>query len=201
MMEISFWTVIIAICNIVFCIVFTGAICYLFFLLVKALKKYINTKEVREEKSVIRKSLGEVLKENRIRCKMTHNEVMFLYSMLNDKHTELTNYAGNLAQLAIHLEELQENIQKTLKNSDGILKAVQEPPVQAEPADREPMAEEQPNQLAWASQEAEEAAGNHNQKILAMYKEGKDAVEIARELGLGVGEVRLVIGLFREEEM
>ena len=58
MMEISFWTVIIAICNIVFCIVFTGAICYLFFLLVKALKKYINTKEVREEKSVIRKSLG-----------------------------------------------------------------------------------------------------------------------------------------------
>jgi phosphomevalonate kinase len=31
----------------------------------------------------------------------THNEVMFLYSMLNDKHTELTNYAGNLAQLAI----------------------------------------------------------------------------------------------------
>ena len=131
----------------------------------------------------------------------THNEVMFLYSMLNDKHTELTNYAGNLAQLAIHLDELQENIQKTLKNSDGILKAVQEPPVQAEPADREPMAEEQPNQLAWASQEAEEAAGNHNQKILAMYKEGKDAVEIARELGLGVGEVRLVIGLFREEEM
>ena len=75
MMEISFWTVIIAICNIVFCIVFTGAICYLFFLLVKALKKYINTKEVREEKSVIRKSLGEVLKENRIRCKMTQEFV------------------------------------------------------------------------------------------------------------------------------
>ena len=65
----------IAICNIVFCIVFTGAICHLFFLLVKALKKYINTKEVREEKSVIRKSLGEVLKENRIRCKMTQEFV------------------------------------------------------------------------------------------------------------------------------
>ena len=44
----------------------------------------------------------------------THNEVMFLYSMLNDKHSELTKYAGNLAQLAIHLEELQENIEKTV---------------------------------------------------------------------------------------
>ena len=56
----------------------------------------------------------------------THNEVMFLYSMLNDKHSELTKYAGNLAQLAIHLEELQENIQKTVSESDDILQKVRE---------------------------------------------------------------------------
>ena len=42
---------------------------------------------------------------------------------------------------------------------------------------------------------------NHNQMILDMYRNGKDAVEIAKELGLGVGEVKLVIGLFREEEL
>lgn len=65
----------IVILYIVFYIAVVGAICYLFFLLVKALKKYINTKEVREEKSVIRKSLGEVLRENRIRCKMTQEFV------------------------------------------------------------------------------------------------------------------------------
>ena len=41
----------------------------------QGIEKYINTKEVREEKSVIRKSLGEVLKENRIRCKMTQEFV------------------------------------------------------------------------------------------------------------------------------
>ena len=56
----------------------------------------------------------------------THNEVMFLYSMLNDKHSELTKYAGNLAQLAINLEELQENIQNTVAHSDDILNRVQE---------------------------------------------------------------------------
>lgn len=55
----------------------------------------------------------------------THNEVMFLYSMLNDKHSELTKYAGNLAQLAIHLEELEENIQNTVEQSDAILDTVQ----------------------------------------------------------------------------
>lgn len=42
---------------------------------------------------------------------------------------------------------------------------------------------------------------NHNQMILEKYRDGKSAIEIAKELGLGVGEVRLVIGLFREEEL
>lgn len=42
---------------------------------------------------------------------------------------------------------------------------------------------------------------NHNQRILNMYRDGKTAVDIAKELGLGVGEVKLVIGLFREEEL
>jgi len=39
---------------------------------------------------------------------------------------------------------------------------------------------------------------NHNQQILELYKEGKDTVTIAKELNLGVGEVKLVIGLFEE---
>ena len=38
---------------------------------------------------------------------------------------------------------------------------------------------------------------NNNQKILDLYNEGKSNLEIAKELGLGIGEVRLVIDLFR----
>ena len=48
---------------------------YLFVLVVKALRKYINSKEVREEKELIKKSLAEILKENRVRCKMTQEFV------------------------------------------------------------------------------------------------------------------------------
>ncbi len=68
-------TVLFAILYLVFVIAVIGAAVYLFWLLVRALKKYINSKEVREEKKVIRKSLGEVLKENRLRCKMTQEFV------------------------------------------------------------------------------------------------------------------------------
>lgn len=39
--------------------------------------------------------------------------------------------------------------------------------------------------------------GNNNQKILALYERGMQVVDIARELNLGVGEVQLVIDLFK----
>ena len=39
---------------------------------------------------------------------------------------------------------------------------------------------------------------NHNPPILRLYKSGKDIVEIAKELGLGKGEVKLVIDLYNE---
>lgn len=38
---------------------------------------------------------------------------------------------------------------------------------------------------------------NNNDKILRMYKEGMSNVDIAKKLGLGVGEVKLVINLFK----
>ena len=42
-----------------------------------------------------------------------------------------------------------------------------------------------------------EAPANNNDKILAMADQGMDTVEIAKALGLGVGEVKLVLDLFR----
>ena len=61
-----FLTVTVALLYCFFWIAVAGAAVYLFVLVVRALKKYINTKEIREEKKSIRKSLGEVLKENRM---------------------------------------------------------------------------------------------------------------------------------------
>ena len=48
---------------------------YLFILLVKALRKYLHSRETMKEKSVLKESLGVTLKEHRIRCKMTQEFV------------------------------------------------------------------------------------------------------------------------------
>ena len=48
---------------------------YITVLIIKALRKYVNSGETRKEKAVLRKSLGEAIKEHRIRCQMTQEFV------------------------------------------------------------------------------------------------------------------------------
>ena len=47
----------------------------LLILVFKALRKYLNDSPQRQEETILRKSLGEVLKEHRTRCAMTQEFV------------------------------------------------------------------------------------------------------------------------------
>ncbi len=64
--------------TVIMSVIFIAAIAlfvYFLRLVIKALKTYIRSKEVREEKSKAAKSLGEVLKQHRTECKMTQEFV------------------------------------------------------------------------------------------------------------------------------
>ncbi len=125
----------------------------------------------------------------------THNEIMFLYSMLNDKHTELTKLSVEMQELSVELERKDEKIATHL---------IQNVPVNDMRMDFIPEEEERPifkegldaEILSEADFPADTEEGNHNAAILALYKEGKSSIDIARELALGLGEVQLVIGLY-----
>ena len=52
-----------------------AAFIYLVALLIRALLKYIHSKDVREEKQATKVSLGEAIKANRLRCQMTQEFV------------------------------------------------------------------------------------------------------------------------------
>ena len=117
----QFLMVSFAVLYIIFVIAAAGAVLYFFLLLIKALKKYINSDEVRKEKKVIRKSLGEVLKENRLRCKMTQE---FVAETLGVSRQAVSKWekgtsdpsTSNLIALAklydVSSEELLKNIEK-----------------------------------------------------------------------------------------
>lgn len=124
----------------------------------------------------------------------THNEILFLYSMLNDKHTELTDLATQLQQFSEHMKNTENEV---LENLALAAQDVRQKVNETKPIDE--------NEAILASlgtdgQEADQDQINHNDRILMLHQQGFSDVEIARELGLGLGEVKLVIGLLKGEE-
>ena len=125
---------------------------------------------------------------------MTHNEILFLYSMLNDKHTELTDLAAQLQQFS---EQMKHSENEVLENLALAAQDVRQKVNETKPIDE--------NEVILASlgtdaKGTEQDQINHNDRILMLHQQGLSDVEIARELGLGLGEVKLVIGLFKGEE-
>lgn len=114
---------------IIFLLAVIGFGIYFVFLIVKALRKYINSKEVREEKKEIRKSLAEILKENRIRCKMTQEFVAETIGVSRQAVSKWENGSAdpntsNLIALAnlygVSAEELLKNAtQKRVQSNDS----------------------------------------------------------------------------------
>ncbi len=196
-----------------------------------------------------------------------HQEVVFLYDMLNDKHENLKNTVTEVEKTAkevrqtvkdaeINAQELAaqeltaiegspefelfgesgafapekvtiEQTKKTSRKSAGTAKARTRAAVET---DRESASEEPENAAKGAAEETAEkpkekpavrkrtakpkteaevpsvavsldkagksGSRNSNEKILELHKAGKSNMAIAKELGLGIGEVKLVIDLF-----
>mgnify|MGYP001634267739 FL=1 len=179
-----------------------------------------------------------------------HNEVMFLYDMLNEKKKEINNTVRDMnvtkkeieksktvpkKQTVIDsikdmsedtggfmaseelLREEQKDVDTRKKDILNQLDAVVEAVSDNVSADLEAV-EKKPKKRTSTGRTAAKRmketvkketlrednrdpkafeTGNNNEKILQLSKEGKSNVEIAKELGLGIGEVKLVIDLFK----
>ncbi len=179
-----------------------------------------------------------------------HQEVMFLYDMLNDKHKNLVNTVSEASKKAKEIQQtvrdaeitVKEAVETAAEDTDSraesgesaghapenvkhsgnrterqvperakageaaaengespeflpimppraelVQGVIKEEDISAGAARKEPMQEEEP-----------EDGKNNNDKILRLHKLGKSKTAIAKELGLGVGEVKLVIDLFEQ---
>lgn len=136
----------------------------------------------------------------------THNEIMFLYSMLNDKHTELTGMAADLQRLAADVRSLEEKAPLTAPQAAperaaavSAASAVTLVPVEkADTTGRETGAAPAEQKEEMPETEETKQEGLHAE-ILKLKKLGMTEVQIAKKLGIGIGEVRLVNGLYRGE--
>lgn len=167
-----------------------------------------------------------------------HEEAVFLYDMLNNKHVDLKNTVSEINRTVKKAEETvsdlrQMELQKAEEDTkpetrsetqgktggtqviSGLqrlrqgMEKTEEPvaQIQKEPQKWMPekisrrQTESVPSEGAAPArvsfmQETDAQGRNNNERILELYKKGKSTVAIAKELGLGVGEVKLVIDLF-----
>jgi len=131
----------------------------------------------------------------------THNEIMFLYSMLNDKHAELTELAGSIQQVS---KKARKTKAEKLHQPEELVveKEIEDTKEVVEISTEEVKSVATPKTRKRAKKKAEPEVSAHvnkNEQILALHKEGKSNVEIAKILDCGLGEVKLVLGLFKEE--
>ena len=115
-----------------------------------------------------------------------HEEVMFLYSLLNDKHSDLTNLASNLSSLKTEMEAFGDKTNEIINERSMAINNSESVEIPTEP-------------IVTADEIDDSLIRNHNDMILEAYKSGQSEVDIARSLGLGIGEVRLVIDLYKGE--
>lgn len=120
-----------------------------------------------------------------------HEEAMFLYDMLNNKHINLKNTVSEVNRTVKEAEETVNTFQKLVpETAETVPEKTPESGAGETAADNEETA-------AGPTEEAYQNGRNSNERILELYRQGKSKVEIAKELGLGVGEVKLVIDLFK----
>lgn len=121
-----------------------------------------------------------------------HEEVIFLYNMLNDKEKEIKSTIHEVNTTKKIANETLSNIPNLVETKSSI---IQQPVItQADRIDNRSNTINNVNNLNDTSEQ--KINENNNSRILELYKQGKSIVDISKELDLGQGEVKLVIDLF-----
>ncbi|MBD5544327.1 MAG: hypothetical protein HDR01_08855 [Lachnospiraceae bacterium] len=174
-----------------------------------------SLEKVTNEKIIAVSEYAETVIED---INKNHKEVMFLYDMLNSKHENLKETVVEVSQTAKEAEKTVQVLEDTAKKVETTLQVQEgqeEEETEAfefEPLDvidfssLTPIKERKKNPPKRNKEEKESKISiqfegsdnkNSNEKILELYDMGKSNMAIAKELGLGVGEVNLVIDLYK----
>lgn len=125
----------------------------------------------------------------------SHQEVMFLYDMLHDKQKNLLETAKEIERTRAIAKETKDELENTVQEAANVEVLETAATVKAAASDPAEVSGVDSDEATQKEAETGEEI-NNNEKILEMHRQGKSNVAIAKELGLGVGEVNLVIGLF-----
>ncbi|TAH69614.1 MAG: hypothetical protein EWM47_06480 [Anaerolineaceae bacterium] len=126
-----------------------------------------------------------------------HEEVVFLYNMLNHKEKELKE---TVIEIDSSQRKAKEIINKNPKEKTIEKDAVKTRQLnsQAQNIRSQPMRKPILEDALEADNTNQQTISINNTEILKLHSQGKSVLEIAKQLGIGQGEVKLVIDLFKD---
>lgn len=161
-----------------------------------------------------------------------HEEAVFLYDMLNNKHAQVKNTA---AEINTKMQDVRADIEQTIQeqvaelpkesiveniaaesmtvNDENVEKTITAESAKEEKTKRVATKRKAPAKKTIVKKnnmektpeieiqfEPDSDIGSNKSKILKLHEEGKSNMAIAKSLGLGIGEVKLIIDLFENGE-
>ncbi len=132
----------------------------------------------------------------------SHDEIVFLYDMLNEKQERVTELMKELTLMQSAVAQMEETLDDKLLKT-GVSMEEDAEALQQENTDtieqKQTLEEAFRTQVSSNDVESDEEP-QQNEQILSLYREGMSEVDIAKQLGRGLGEIKLVLGLFGEEQ-
>lgn len=129
-----------------------------------------------------------------------HQEVVFMYNMLNEKEKNIKNVVIEPVHREVPNAPEQTVVNKTKKEPTALekMQTKKETKEQTALVKQKAVTEiKKPNKKAEpAKTEVTKSSDDVNVRIQKMYKEGKSILEISKELNIGQGEVKLIIALY-----
>lgn len=135
------------------------------------------------------------------KIKRNHEEVVFLYNMLSDKEKELKAAVREIDSSKKKVQDIIESkkaVETEQNNKKTIIsKATAQTTKPAPKNIKQAKPEQRSLEGTSESVTLNSLSSNNNTQILSLYSQGKSVIEISKLLGLGQGEVKLVIDLFK----
>lgn len=155
--------------------------------------------KISNEKIMAINEFSEQLLE---KISQNHEEVIFLYNMLNDKEKELKAAVREIDSSKKKVQEIMEAKAKNKDAQDGKNPSTQNAPKPASQASGMKRNEQksQKNKTLNNEPENDQADDNNNTRILELYSQGLSVMEVSKMLNLGQGEVKLVIDLYKSKK-
>ncbi len=136
-----------------------------------------------------------------------HKEVVFLYDMLNQKEDELKETVRQLEEEKLQLKSAVDDVIKLTKQ---VSSSAKKPKTAGKTeADTKSVQKKEEAKAAKQTVKTKEnksdgqmefaelmQADRKKEEVLMLYKQGKSVLEISKMMGMGQGEVKLIVGLY-----